>query len=107
LTTEELNEALKEELKSYLNVTWNDEDNDIKKIVIRGQSYLNGKAGVSLDFENDHEAIQLLLDYGRYVRNHSFEMFEANFFNELFSLSLREGVKDHATVDETNTETST
>jgi hypothetical protein len=105
LTTDELNLSLTSELKNYLKITWDDEDADLKKIVMRGQSYLNRKAGVTLDFEKDHEAIQLLLDYGRYVHNHSFELFEANFQSELFSLSLREGVKDHA-IEETDSTTS-
>lgn len=93
-------------VKSYLRITWNDEDLDLQDMVNRGQAYLNGKAGVELDFKKDYQAQQLLLDYCRYVYNHSFELFESNFFSELFSLSLREGVKDHAKDSETNTETS-
>ncbi|WP_088033531.1 hypothetical protein [Evansella clarkii] len=83
-------------LKRYLKLTWDEENEDLQDIVDRGKSYLNGKAGVELDFEKDHDAQQLLLDYGRYVYNHSFELFEHNFQGELFALSLREGVKDHA-----------
>lgn len=95
-----------DELKRYLKITWNEEDADLQKIIQRGKAYLNGKAGVKLDFETDYDAQQLLLDYGRYVYNHSFELFESNFQSELFALSLREGVKDHA-LEETDPETDT
>jgi hypothetical protein len=100
-------ENLLKRLKSNLRITWDDEDDDIKEIIQDGMAYLNEKSGVDLDFEKDRIAIRLLLDYGRYVYNHSFELFEGNFQGELLSLSLREGVKDHATDSETNTETTT
>ncbi|KAA0547571.1 hypothetical protein FZW96_12040 [Bacillus sp. BGMRC 2118] len=100
MTTEEL----LEDLKSYLNITWSEKDEDLKKIILRGQAYLNEKAGVTLKYAGDGLEIQLLLDYCRYVYNHSFELFESNFAGELLNLSLREGLKEHA---ETNTETTT
>lgn len=96
----------KTDLKNYLKITWNDEDVDIQKIIDRGKSYLNRKAGAQLDYLNDLEVQQLLLDYGRYVYNHSFELFETNFKRELLSLSIRKGVEAHVAAT-TDTETST
>lgn len=86
---------LLEELKNYLNITWDDQEtiDKLNGIIIRGKYYLNNKAGVELDFENDYNAQQLLLDYGRYVYNHSFELFERNFKRELLALILHGGVK--------------
>jgi hypothetical protein len=84
------------ELKGYLKVTWNDEDETVfSPLILRGQAYLNEVAGVKLDYETDQVVKQLLLDYGRYVHNHSLEMFEVNFKRELLKLSIREGVKAH------------
>jgi hypothetical protein len=91
-------------LKRYLKITWDDEDEDLLEIVVRGKAYIDGKAGVNLDYTNDQEVIQLLLDYGRYVYNHSFELFETNFQREIFNLTLREGINSHA---EEDSETST
>lgn len=95
-----------DELKRYLKITWDDEDQDIQDLVDGGKAYLNEKAGVELDFENDLVVKQLLKDYGRYVYNHSLEMFEHNFQSQLTSLIIREGVKDYALAEE-DTETST
>ncbi len=97
-------EELQEELKSYLNITWSEKDGDLLKIIKRGKTYLNGKAGTTLVFNENDVHTQLLLDYGRYVYNHTFELFEINFKRELLSLSIREAVKAHAA---TNTEATT
>lgn len=85
-----------EDLKKYLKITWNNEDEEIKAIYERGKSYLNAKAGVEIDFNKDANAYQLLLDYGRYVYNHSFEMFEINFSSLLNALIFEKGAEDHA-----------
>ncbi|GAF63649.1 hypothetical protein BTS2_0540 [Bacillus sp. TS-2] len=82
-----------QEVKDYLKITWDDEDDSLEKIINRGKKYLNGKAGVKLDFEEDSEETGLLLDYCRYAYNHSLEMFSHNFSNDLLNLALREGVK--------------
>lgn len=79
-----------EEFKEYLDITWDEEDKSLNSILERGKLYLEEKAGVSLLFEGTNK--QLLFDYGRYVRNNSFELFEINFKRELLSLSLREAV---------------
>ncbi|UFU00365.1 hypothetical protein KO561_05310 [Radiobacillus kanasensis] len=103
MTDQQLNE-LREELKGYLKITWNEEDDDLLKYVKDGIDYLDETAGIGIDYTVDSKARRLLMDYGRYVYNHSLELFEVNFERELFKLSLREGIKDHATTD---TETST
>ncbi len=84
------------ELKSYLNITWDDEDPDLEKIIKRGEAYLESISGTKLDFKEDLLIHQLLLDYGRYVYNNTFELFGVNFRRELLALSLREAVKDRA-----------
>lgn len=92
-------------LKKYLKITWDEEDEDLQDIVDRGVKYLNGKTGVEIDFETDYDAQQLLLDYGRYVYNHSFEMFEHNFASQINALIFTKGAEDHAKSDQ-ETETS-
>jgi hypothetical protein len=90
---------LLQEVKQYLKITWSEEDEELTNIIVRGQSYLNYIAGTKLDFETDLMAKQLLFDYARYVFNHSLEMFEINFGNELLKLSIREGMKSYAESD--------
>lgn len=94
---------LLDELKGYLKITWDEEDSQLEGIIKRGKAYLTEIAGTELIFEEDLVAKQLLLDYGRYVYNHSFELFEINFKRELLRLSLREAVRDRA---KKNTETN-
>jgi len=94
------------ELKKYLKITWSEEDADLQRIVDRGKAHLNSYADVAIDFDVDLIAQQLLLDYGRYVYNHSLELFDINFRRELLKLSIREGVKARA-LAEADSETST
>lgn len=83
-----------DELKDYLNITWDEEDPVLERIINRGKDYLQSKTSTELSFEDDLTVQQLLLDYCRYVRNNSFELFGINFKREILALSLREAVKD-------------
>lgn len=89
-----------EKVKKYLRITWDSEDVYLQDILDRGKNFLNGKAGVPIDYESDHEAQQLLLDYCRYVYNHAFEMFEHNFQMQINSLIFTKGAEDHAESDQ-------
>lgn len=86
-----------QEIKDYLKITWNEEDSNLIELMESGKSFLNGKAGVQLDYITDYNSIQLLKDYCRYAYNHSLELFETNFKREILNLSLREAVKLRAT----------
>ncbi|EQB35040.1 hypothetical protein M948_18240 [Virgibacillus sp. CM-4] len=94
---------LRDELKDYLKITWPDEDDDLLKYIKDGIDYLYEITGTEIDYTVDSMARRLLMDYGRYVYNHSLELFEINFERVLFKLSLREGMKSFETE---NTETS-
>lgn len=87
-----------EELKNYLNITWDDvaTDNKLQGFIDDGKAYLKEVAGTDLDFDNDRFVKSLLKDYCRYAYNHSLELFEVNFKRSLLKLSIREGVKAHA-----------
>lgn len=84
---------LVEELKSYLQITWSEEDKDLEDMIQGGKDYLADIAGMEIDFDKDSISKQLLKDYCRYVYNHSLELFEVNFKRELFKLSIRKGVE--------------
>jgi hypothetical protein len=106
LLTETQISSLGEELKDYLQITWSDASTDKKVLgfIKDGEAYLNEIAGTEINYVTDLKAKQLLKDYGRYVYNHSLELFEINFKRELLKLSIREGVRMHA---EANSETRT
>ncbi|MFD2638390.1 hypothetical protein [Piscibacillus salipiscarius] len=103
MTEQEL-QTLRDKLKSRLDITWDDAgtDNDLLDIIKSGIAYLDEIAGTNLNYIEDLKAKQLLLDYGRYVYNNVFELFEINFNHELLKLSIREGVVAYeASTDET------
>lgn len=81
-----------EELKNYLNITYEDDDVDkkISSALESAKHYINEIAcEVNVDFESDLSAKQLLFDCVRYIYNNSFEDFYSNFQYELTSLRLR------------------
>ena len=92
---------LRDKLKSHLQITWFEKDDDLLDMVKEGMAYLDDIAGTEIDYTTDLKVKPLLMDYGRYVYNHSLELFEINFERELFKLSLREGIKAYEAQDTT------
>ena len=80
-------------VKTYLKITWDDEDGSLQTIIERGKAYLNDLVGAELDFDVAGPPRSLLLDYCRYVYNNASEYFEENFASELLRLQLQMGVK--------------
>lgn len=85
-----------DELKSILGIAGTAQDAELERIIARGKARLNGLAGVTLDFETDGLAHDLLLDYCRYSYNNATEYFETNFSGEILRLQLESAVKDYA-----------
>ena len=82
--------ALLDEVKNYLDITWDDNETDLKLngMIERGKKYLNRVAGKELDFDVDDKPKELLFDYCRYVRSNALEMFQQNYLHELLSLQM-------------------
>ncbi|WP_461369122.1 head-tail connector protein [Candidatus Darwinibacter acetoxidans] len=76
-------------VKTYLKITWDDEDALLQAIIERGKAYLNDLTGSELDFDTDGQPKSLLLDYCRYVHNNASEYFEENFAREIIRLQLQ------------------
>ena len=82
---------LLEDVKSYLHITWTDDvtDNNINDAIESSKSRLQKIAGVTLDFEVEGLARDLLKDRCRYINSQALEMFEKNFAQELMSLHIQ------------------
>lgn len=80
--------TLLQDVKNYLRITWDEEDEDVSKMISRALAYFKRKTGHTIDFVKDEDARQLLLDRCRYVRNHMAEEFEDNFLSEILSLQV-------------------
>lgn len=70
-----------EDVKNYLDITWEDEDTDRKVagFIASGMRYLEGKAGNTLDFSLPGDARTLLFEYSRYARDGAMDVFEVNY----------------------------
>ena len=87
-------DELLDEIKAYLHITWEDEDEDVNGIILDAKQYLSEKIGTVIDYAKDLVAKGLLKDYCRYVRNYSKEYFEKNFLNEILNLQLKYAMED-------------
>lgn len=88
--------SLLEELKNYLDITWEDEGTDKKLdgILNRAKNILSEYAGEALSFDSNQETEkQLLFDCCRYIYNNSLEDFKVNFGAELITLRAKFSVK--------------
>jgi len=90
-----------DKVKSYLRVTWDDDDTAITDLIARGKEKLEELAGAELDFETEGLARSLLFDYCRYAYNNASEYFEENFQHEILRLQLLTGVAELEADDET------
>ena len=86
----DLPEGLLDDIKDYLNITWQDDkiDKKITGFINRGMKRLQDVAGASLDFEKEDLPRSLLLDYCRYANSQALEVFETNFQSELLELNF-------------------
>ena len=82
-----------EEVKKYLNITWDDEDVNSKLNMLIGESKIaiSVLMGATVDF-NQLEFKELLFNRIRYSYNNSLEYFEENFSKEILRLQLKVGV---------------
>jgi len=92
---------LLEDVKNYLNITWDDDatDRKISGILASGMMYLNSKAGAEMDYIADGAARTLLFEYARYMRDDALDVFENNYLSLL--LAMRHERQVTAYVEET------
>lgn len=84
----DLPDGLLDDVKNYLNITWDDDatDKKVSGIIASGMMYLNGKAGAEMDYNADGAARTLLFEYSRYMRDDALDVFENNYLSLLLSM---------------------
>lgn len=91
-----LDKALRD-VKNEVGLNLEDLDLDTNSRLVRyikqGAAYLEQIAGGELDFEKDHTAYGLLVDYCRYANSQLTELFETNFQTALALLNADYQVK--------------
>lgn len=82
--------ALVDDVKDYLDITWEMDDGELKKLsgmIERGKEYLQGKIG-TCDFERETREKSLLLDYCMYARAGQLSDFQKNYRSEIIALQM-------------------
>lgn len=94
--TDSLKSSLLEEIKSFLNFTWNDEEKTkrVENYMLSSDSYLCEVAGVdNLDYTTDYLAKELLFNRVLYSDSQSLADFQENYNGMLNELMVKYNVK--------------
>ncbi len=92
-----LPEGLLDDVKNYLDITWDDSagDNKLTGIIARGMKYIDGIAGSEMDYTLEDKPRELLFDYCRYARSNALEEFQKNYLHELLTLQITQEVANY------------
>lgn len=95
---ENLPAGLLEDIKNYINITWNDEatDKKIGGLIASGMVYLDSKYGEAADYTADGMPRTLLFEYVRYARDSALEVFENNYQALILDMQTEKAVQDYA-----------
>ena len=79
-----------EYMRAALDITWADPDGDVRlgHVIEQGKSYLDGVAGVELDYEENAAPLELLTEYCKYARANALSDFEVNYRHMLLRLQM-------------------
>lgn len=95
---QKLPEGLLEDVKNFLDITWEDEatDRKIGGFIASGMAYINDKAGGQMDYSLDGYCRTLLMEYVRYARDVAIDVFETNYRHMLLAMQTNRRVRDYA-----------
>lgn len=90
-----MNDNLLEEVKSFLNFTWEDpaKENRIISYIISSIGYLKEVAGAEVDVEEDQLAHDLLLNRVLYMDSQALDDFNKNYVGMIQELKIKYSVK--------------
>lgn len=91
---QELPEGLLDDVKIYLDVTWEDEatKKKITGFILDGMAYLDNKLGDAGDYVNPGYPRTLLKEYCRYARDAALDVFENNYQSMIIAMQNDRGV---------------
>ncbi|WP_413538972.1 hypothetical protein [Enterococcus malodoratus] len=90
----DISPELLSDVKDKLYVAWNDNDLQIKKIIIRSCKYVQSKVSQELSFSPDSDEYELMLERCRYDWNNALDEFEKNYSSEILTFIQSYALKD-------------
>ena len=98
---EDKDKTLLNDVKNYLDITWDDTPGDAKilGIIKRGMAAISGKVG-ECDFYGETQERALLFDYVMYARAGEVPQFWSNYKDEIISLQISRKVDKYASDQE-------
>ena len=90
----ELPEGLLDDIKVYLDITWDDEQTNrrITGLIEDGMAYLDDKLGEAGDYLSPGYPRTLLKEYVRYARDAALDVFENNYQSLILAMQADRGV---------------
>lgn len=90
----ELPEGLLDDIKTYLDITWDDEQTNrrITGLIEDGMAYLDDKLGEVGDYQSPGYPRTLLKEYVRYARDAALDVFENNYQSLILAMQADRGV---------------
>lgn len=90
----ELPEGLLDDVKTYLDITWDDEQTNrrITGLIEDGMAYLDDKLGEAGDYLSPGYPRTLLKEYVRYARDAALDVFENNYQSLILVMQTDRGV---------------
>jgi len=90
----ELPEGLLDDIKIYLDITWDDEQTNrrITGLIEDGMAYLDDKLGEAGDYLSPGYPRTLLKEYVRYARDAALDVFENNYQSLILAMQADRGV---------------
>lgn len=84
-------------LKNELNITWDDEETDLRlsRIVANAVITMNFKLGADIDYTENGMEQELFLAYCVYVWNDCANEFDENYLNDIYQLRQKYEVKHY------------
>lgn len=95
------NTNLLEEVKSFINFTWEDDAKErrIADYINSSMAYLQEVAGAEIDFEEDYLAKDLLFNRVLYMDSSALDDFQKNYNGMMIELKIKYAVLENADKD--------
>ena len=80
--------------KDKLYISWDENDEQVRRIILRACKYVQSKVSQELTFAPDSDEYELMLERCRYDWNNALDEFETNYSSEILAFIQSYALKD-------------